>query len=155
MTKFRVESRDRDIFFSRLPLLSLGAESKKPLLAIWSSFVCFDLTMEFLAFTRLCLHTAVKEGKKRRWQKMVTKMGRGENPVGYKWKKQQRMLRGKSKKWVGNDTTLELEWWCCWNWRFSTKLFHWYGHGSSTNLGWHWGWRVWADLRKEGTDQSR
>lgn len=33
---------------------------------MWSTFVCSNLTKECLAFTRLCLHGAVKDNKKKK-----------------------------------------------------------------------------------------
>lgn len=42
---------------------------------MWSTFVCSNLTKECLAFTRLCLHGAAKEGKKK---KVVREDGKGK-----------------------------------------------------------------------------
>lgn len=44
-----------------------GRQFKKAVFfqVMWSTFVCSNLTKECLAFTRLCLHGAAKEGKKK------------------------------------------------------------------------------------------
>lgn len=92
MTKFRVESRDRDRHLSAnvpyyLSLLRTRSQKKKAICGdVVKFFVCSDLLMECLAFTRLCLRGAFKEGKKKRWKKMVTKTGRGGEPCGSKLK---------------------------------------------------------------------
>lgn len=70
MTKFRVESRDRDRHLSaNVPYyLSLPrTQSQKKAICgdMVKFFVCSDLLMECLAFTRLCLRRAFKEGKKK------------------------------------------------------------------------------------------
>lgn len=41
---------------------------------MWSTFVCSNLTMESLAFTRLCLHRVAKESER----KVVREDGKGE-----------------------------------------------------------------------------
>lgn len=57
--------------------LYLGWSVKKKLFLLWSNFVCSDLRMECLALARLCQHRTAKGSKKRWWQKMVNKTGRG------------------------------------------------------------------------------
>lgn len=75
------------------PYLGRGVKKKAICGDVVKLFVCSDLLMECLAFTRLCLRRAFKEGKKKWWKKMVTKTGRGEKPVGQNWKKEQRMSK--------------------------------------------------------------
>lgn len=64
------------LFFSLSASLSLGRRFKRPFSQVmWSTFVCSNLTKECLAFTRLCLHWAVKENEKK---KLVKEEGKGE-----------------------------------------------------------------------------
>lgn len=64
------------LFSSLSASLSLGRRFKKAVFfqVMWSTFVCSNLTKECLAFTRLCLHRAVKESKK----KVAREEGKGE-----------------------------------------------------------------------------
>lgn len=51
---------------------------------MWSTFVCSNLTKECLAFTRLCLHRAVKESEKRWQEKKVKERGKGRGKAEFR-----------------------------------------------------------------------